>query len=113
MSRTLVLLALLLSACGRQRPGAVTPFGLELCVENATVGYGHVIARAGPTRFDVQPGRVVCKRVSATGGTNLVAPTFSGGAAGPLAFRRRLPGTSGCWHWRLENARVSDLYPCD
>ena len=113
MTRPLVLLVLLLAACGRQRPGTVSPYESELCVANETVGYGNIIARAGPTRFDVQPGQTECKRISIAAGTVLQAASTAGGAAGRLSFRSRLPGTPGCWRWRLDNSGVGTLFPCE
>lgn len=90
------------------------PSGLTLCVQNETVGYSNVIARAGPTRFDVLPGREVCKRLNTSqAGIVLQAQTTGGGASGPLAFRSRLPSPFGCWRWRLDNSRVGTLTPCE
>ena len=114
MNRCFVVLALLLAACGPRRTGSMDSNAAELCVQNETVGYGNVVARAGPIRFDVQPGQEVCKRLAGVGsGFTLTARTTGGGAAGPLAFRRELPSPFGCWLWRLDNSRISTLEPCD
>lgn len=113
MTRLLVVLAIvLLAACGKQRPGSLSPTESELCVANETIGYGNVVARVGTTRFDVQSGRTECKRINIAAGTLVQATTTAGGAAGRLAFRARLPGSSGCWLWKLENSGLSSLFPC-
>lgn len=113
VTRLALLAVLLLAACGRQRPGDLSPAEAELCVANETVGYGNVIARAQTTRFDVQSGHTECKRINLLAGTVIQAATTAGGASGRLSFRTRLPGTPGCWLWRLENSGLSSLFPCE
>jgi hypothetical protein len=99
---------------GRTGPG-VEP--LTLCVQNDAQGYGNVIARAGPIRFDVMPGKEVCKRVPETGPRiELAATSMGGGAAGPLSLGTILyPTGSRCWRWHLTSAQASqsDVTPCD
>ena len=111
----LLLLPPLLAGCYGRR-GGTPENALTLCVENATAGYGNVIARAELTRFDVMPGQTVCKRVSpASVRVVLTAATTSGGAAGPLRYSVDLPSTApGCWRWRLGNSQATqaDLIPC-
>ncbi|MBA3969435.1 MAG: hypothetical protein H0X52_04975 [Gemmatimonadetes bacterium] len=114
MRRSLVFLVVLAAACGSRRPGTAEPNVLQLCVQNETVGYGSVTARAGPTRFNVQSGREVCRRLQSIGsGVVLQAQTLGGGAAGPLSFRTTLPSPFGCWRWRLTNTPPTSLVPCD
>jgi hypothetical protein len=114
-----VLLLFLAAACGPFfRPGEDGAAGdrLTLCVENATIAYGNLVARAGPVRFDVMPGQRVCKPLMATGGfIPLRASTTGGGIGGPRTYEARLP-VSGylCWRWRLTDspASSSDLNRC-
>ena len=114
MHRSLVVLGVLVAACGTPRPAELGPNALELCVQNETIGYGNVVARAAQTRFDVQPGQQMCKQVNAVGGgVALQAQTTAGGAAGPLSFRRTLTSPFGCWRWVLNNSRATSLAPCD
>jgi hypothetical protein len=121
MRRSIILVPismLLLAGCWPFGRNTATAGGdvLTLCVENATAGYGNVIARAELTRFDVLPGQTVCKRITPSSPSlTLTARTTSGGAAGPLSYAMNLPSTSpGCWHWRLGNSTASalDLTPC-
>jgi hypothetical protein len=111
-----LLLPLLLAGCWHGRRAAASENDLTLCVENATAGYGNVIARAELTRIDVMPGQTVCKRVSpASVRVVLTAVTTSGGAAGPLRYSIDLPSAApGCWRWRLGNSQATqaDLVPC-
>jgi hypothetical protein len=118
MHRSAAVLLLCLAACGPFfRPGgepASTP--QVLCVENAAVAYGNLIAHAGPVRFDVMPGQQVCKRVMGTGAyVALRAVTTGGGLRGPRSYAERLPiGGYDCWRWRLTDSPASsaDLGPC-
>lgn len=119
MNRATVVLLLGLAGCGPflRHGGGGAPEGLRVCVQNATAGYGNIVAHAGLTRFDVQPGEQVCKSVNGTGPSlRLTAVTTGGGAAGPLSFATTLQvGATSCWRWRLANERASqiDLVPCD
>ena len=89
---------------------------LRLCVQNATVAYGNLVARAGIVRFDVLPGQEVCKRVAIAGASvPLRAVTTGGGSGGPRSYAADLlPGTSTCWVWRLSDspASATNLMPC-
>jgi len=118
MKRIGVALLLAASACGAFRrdqdnPGAQS---LRLCVQNATAGYGNITARADLVRFDVMPGREVCRIVPAAGPSLVLqASTVGGGTAGPLNYATRLTtGAGGCWRWRLTDSPASavDLTPC-
>ncbi len=122
MKRYTVLLLLGLSACWPfareegdedRRP----PEPLMLCVQNAAVAYGSLVARAGLVRFDVMPGERVCKRLAGAGpAIGLTAVTTGGGLSGPRRYSARLDvGGSRCWRWRLTDSPASavDLMPCD
>jgi hypothetical protein len=119
MMRIAALTAIGLAACGplARGSGEADDERLRLCVQNATVGYGNIVARAGLTRFNVMPGQEQCRQVTATSiALELRATTTGGGSQGPLSYAERLqPGGSGCWRWRLGNARSSsaDLMPCE
>jgi hypothetical protein len=118
MMRIAAIAALSLAACGplARGSGQADEDRLRLCVQNATVGFGNIVARAGLTRFNVMPGEEQCRAVTVTGmAIELRAATTGGGASGPLSYSERLqPGGSSCWRWRLTNARASsvDLTPC-
>ena len=118
MKRIGVALLIGASACGvfRRDQDNPTAQSLRLCVQNATVGYGNVIARADLVRFDVMPGRQVCKLIAATGASVvLTAESTGGGSNGPLRFATRLNvGGGGCWRWRISDQTASqvDLTPC-
>ena len=119
MRRIIFLFPLLLAGClpfGRREAGAGRP-ALTLCVENATAGYGNIIARTETVRFDVIPGRTECKELPSLGGSvRLTARTVGGGARGPMEYAATLPSSApGCWHWRLGNSQSSeiDVMPCD
>jgi hypothetical protein len=118
MMRIAALAAIGLAACGplARGSGEADDERLRLCVQNATVGYGNIVARAGITRFNVMPGQEQCRPVSVTGiALELQATTTGGGSLGPLSYAERLqPGGAPCWRWRLTNARSSsvDLTPC-
>ncbi|HET7459691.1 MAG TPA: hypothetical protein VFJ82_00530 [Longimicrobium sp.] len=117
MRRIVAAVLLVLPACKPQQPGGgPAPRPLRLCVQNETVAYGNVIAYAGPVRFDVMPGREVCKRLAEPGPfVQLRANTTSGGAHGPLSYAARLQvGATRCWAWRLTEAPggAGDLSPC-
>jgi len=117
--RQIVAAALLaLPACKPQQPGAgPAPQSVRLCVQNETVAYGNVIAYAGPVRFEVMPGREVCKQLSERGPfVQLRAVTTAGSAHGPLSFAARLQvDATRCWAWRLTEGPggSGDLSPCD
>jgi hypothetical protein len=89
----------------------------RLCIRNATVGYGNIVAHAGLIRFDVMPGQESCKRIAEISShLTLVAETTAGGTAGPLHYNAELPGgASRCWRWELANSQASqaNLMPCD
>lgn len=119
MMRIAALAAIGLAACGplARGSGEAGDERLRLCVQNATVGYGNIVARAGLTRFNVMPGQEQCRPVSVTGmAIELRATTTGGGSLGPLSYAERLqPGGSDCWRWRLGNASATsaDLMPCE
>lgn len=114
MRRSLVLLPLLLAACAGAQSGGGTSNALTLCIENATAGYGNVVARVESARFEVLPGRTLCRELNPASATpRLTAVTTSGGAAGPLRFATMLPSSGGCWHWRLSGHAEGALLPCD
>jgi hypothetical protein len=114
-----VLLLVLTAACGslfrrsEDAPGAAR---LRLCVQNETVAYGNIIARANLVRFDVMPGQTECKQLSsASPSIALTARTTGGGRAGPLSYRATLQtGGFSCWVWKLSDspASTADLVPC-
>lgn len=120
MPRLAFLALAALAACATARqaggPDAEDAGGLRLCVRNATVGYGNLVARAGLVRIDVLPGEEVCRRLTGPGPTfALRAETTGGGAAGRLSYTATLQaGGSSCWRWRLTNqpGSASDLMPC-
>jgi hypothetical protein len=118
MKRIGVALLLMAGACGvfRRDQDNPTAQSLRLCVQNATVGYGNITARADLVRFDVMPGREVCRMVPAAGPSLVLqAQTMGGGGAGPINYATRLTtGAGGCWRWRLTDAPSSavDLTPC-
>lgn len=118
MSRAAVVLLLVLAACGSLRHSAgAAPESVRLCVQNAAEAYGNIVAHAGMVRFDVQPGREVCKSLSGMGPSfQLRAYTTGGGSSGPLTYATTLQ-VSGmdCWRWRLGSSRSTaiDLVPCD
>lgn len=89
----------------------------QLCVRNGTIAYGNIIARAGLVRFDVMPGREVCKPLPTAGpSVQLLAETTSGGSAGPITYAATLHTANvRCWRWRLTESRASatDLSPCE
>ena len=118
MMRIAAVTLVCLTACGplARGSGDEGPNTLRLCVENATAGYGNIIAHAGLVRFNVMPGQEQCRPVHVPGSAlQVTARTMGGGAAGPLSYTERLqPGATGCWRWRLTNSRASaaDLTPC-
>lgn len=121
MQRPAFVLLMCLAACGPlfrkgEDENAPPPERLTLCVENQTVAYGNLVARAGQLRFDVMPGQQECKRVLGYGpALEIRAVTTGGGIAGPRRYSARLPGgVRGCWLWRLTDAPASeiDLGPC-
>lgn len=106
-----------LSACGPAlREGEMDAGSTRLCVENATAGYGNIVARAGLVRFTVMPGEEQCRPVIVTGAAlELRAVTTGGGSSGPVSYGERLQtSASRCWRWRLTNSPASsaDLTPC-
>lgn len=118
MRRIVAAALLALPACAPRQPGAgPAPRPMRVCVQNETVAYGNVIAYAGPVRFDVMPGREVCRQLSERGPfVQLRAVTTAGGAHGPLRFAARLQvDATRCWAWRLTDAPggTGDLSPCD
>ena len=118
MMRIAVVTILCLGACEplARGSGDDDPQALRVCVENSTVGYGVVIARAGLVRFNVQPGHEECRKVMATGVDMVLrAVTTGGGIAGPVSYAQPLePNATGCWRWVLTNASASaaNLRPC-
>ncbi len=118
MHRPAAVLLLGLASCGPFfRPGEeADPDRLTLCIENATIAYGNLVARAGPIRYDVMPGQQVCKPVMGTGPyVALQAVTTGGGIEGPHRYAERLQiGGFRCWRWRLTDspASAADLGPC-
>ena len=116
MRLPLVLIFLVLAACAQQPGGQSTPGNaMTLCIENATAGYGNVVARVEAARYEVIPGRTMCRTVSLASATpRISATTTGGGTSGPLRFSLSLPSTPGaCWRWRLSGANSEgDLLPC-
>ena len=120
MDRIVIILILCAVGCAplRNRGDEPEPGNqpLRLCVRNATVAYGNIVAHAGLVRFDVLPGQQLCRPVSDPGpGVALTAATTGGGSAGPLSFRNTLrSGASRCWTWTLRDNPGSalDLEPC-
>ena len=119
MHRCAAVLLLCLGACGpffRRGDRAHERERLTLCVRNATIAYGNLVARAGPVRFDVMPGQQVCKPLIGSGGyIQLRAVTTGGGIGGPRRYEERLPISGyACWLWRLTDSPASsaDLGPC-
>jgi hypothetical protein len=118
MKRIAVALLIGAGACGvfRRDQDNPTAQSFRLCVQNGTVGYGNITAHADLVRFDVMPGRQVCRLVPAAGPSILLqASTSGGGTAGPLTYANRLTtGAGGCWLWRLTDSPASavDLIPC-
>ena len=119
MRRCAAVLLLGLGACGpffRRGDDAPHRERLTLCVQNHTVAYGNLIARAGPVRFDVMPGQEVCKPLIGVGPSiDLRAVTTGGGIGGPRRYEERLPVDGySCWLWRLTDSPASsaDLGPC-
>lgn len=119
MMRYVALPLLFLAACGPFFRRSDTPDtdALRLCVRNGTVAYGNIVARAGLVRFDVMPGREVCRRLSTAGPVvQLRAQTTGGGSAGPITYEATLQtGNARCWRWSLSEspASAADLVPCD
>ncbi len=115
----LIFLALLAVGCAPIQPRTDTPMRdpMTLCIENATAGYGNVIAYARAVRFEVMPGRTVCKELKEFASTvPLRASTVGGGAAGRLSFSASVePRHGNCWQWTLSNSRASsfNVLPCD
>ena len=119
MKRIASAVLLSLAACGTGMRSGDEPAGerLQLCVQNGTTAYGNIIARAGLVRFDVMPGREVCKPLPTAGPTvRLLAETTGGGSRGPITYATTLQtGNVLCWRWRLTETPTSatDLRPCD
>jgi hypothetical protein len=116
MRPSLFLLPLVLAACAKQ-PGPRSEPGnaMTLCIENATAGYGNVVARVEAVRYEVTPGRSVCRTVTlASASPRLTAVTTGGGTTGPLRFAVNLPSSTGaCWRWRLSGSQTEGaLLPC-
>jgi hypothetical protein len=114
MRWSLVLLTLVAAACARPR-GATPGNAMMLCIENATAGYGNVVARIEAIRYEVLPGRTMCREITPASATpRISAVTTSGGAAGPLRFATTLPSSSGgCWRWRVSGQQTEgSLLPC-
>ena len=109
------LLVAVLAGCASSRgPDGPRPGEVTLCIENAAVGYGNLVAYAGSARFNVYAGEEVCKNVMAAGpGLSVRAASTGGGAAGPLRFQFQLPSLANCWYWRVSTANVLDLTPCE
>jgi hypothetical protein len=110
-----ILLALVAAACSRPRSGPAGGNALTLCIENATTGYGNVVARLETTRMEVTPGRSLCREFTpASGSPVITAVTRGGGVTGPLRFSTSLPSGGGaCWRWRLEGVQSEgSLLPC-
>jgi hypothetical protein len=118
MRRAVALVAAVaLAACAHHRKNGPGLEPLMVCVQNGAQAYGTLIARVGAMRYDVMPGKEVCKRITETGpNLALTATTIGGGAAGPLEFATTLyPTGSRCWVWRLTSAKASqsDVVPCE
>ena len=125
MDRIALVVLLCVAACAPRRASSADgprPDGppvepLRLCIRNSTLGYGNVIASAGPVRFTVLPGQEQCRNVNDTGpGLRLAAVTTGGGVQGPLSYATTLrSAATKCWVWNLTNTPSSslDLEPCD
>lgn len=102
-------------ACSSSRPPeGFDPNAVTLCIENAAVGYGNVVAYVGSMRFNVYPGEETCKDIRGVGADLPIrATTTGGGSLGPLRFAFRLPASSGCWYWRVSTSAALDVMPCD
>lgn len=110
----LCLVPLVLLGCTGNRSGGVDN-SLTLCIENATAGYGNVVARVESARFEVRPGQTLCRRIGTAGNApRLTASTVGGGISGQLRFRTTLPGGgAGCWRWQLSGRETEGaLLPC-
>jgi hypothetical protein len=119
MRRSVVLIPLALAACSsapRSAPGTATAAGtaMTLCIENATAGYGNVVARVESLRYEVPPGRTQCRELTpASTSPRITANTTSGGTTGPLRFSTTVPTNGGCWRWRVATSQTEgDLLPC-
>ncbi|HET7232166.1 MAG TPA: hypothetical protein VFJ16_19320 [Longimicrobium sp.] len=119
MKRIAAGLLVWLTACGPRHGngnGGPAPEQVTLCVQNETVAYGNIVARAGGVRFDVMPGEQVCKRVPGLGPMiALSAVTTAGNLNGPLSYATQLQvSAGGCWTWRLTDSPASahDVTPC-
>ena len=116
MRRSLILIPLVLVACARQSgPRPASGNEMTLCIENATAGYGNVVARIESIRYEVLPGRSMCRTLTvAAASPRLTAETTGGGTAGPLRFATTLPSSTGaCWRWRLSGTQSEGaLLPC-
>lgn len=109
-----VLLMILCAACGGRAASAYDPNAVRMCIENASVGYGNVVAYVNSVRFTVFPGEEVCRPVrAAASGLSVRASTTGGGSTGPLRYSFNLPGGVYCWHWRVTNTRGVDIVDCD
>jgi hypothetical protein len=82
MKRIATLAVISLAACGplARGNGEAGEERLRLCVQNATVGYGNIVARAGITRFNVMPGQEQCRPVAVTGIALELRAETTGGA---------------------------------
>jgi hypothetical protein len=113
----LVAAVAVLAGCAQRKKSGPAPQPLMVCVQNGAQAYGNLIARVGTMRYDVMPGKEVCKRITETGpNLALTATTIGGGAAGPLNFATTFyPTGSRCWVWRLTSAQASqsDVVPCE
>jgi hypothetical protein len=117
MRGSALLLALLLAACTQARPASSPANALTLCIQNATAGYGNVVALIERTRYEVRPGQTSCRQIAAAGtSARLSAHTTAGGERGQLQFATTLPSAGvGCYRWRLAGPQSTqgDLLPCE
>lgn len=114
---SLLFLVVLIAGCRTaNRPVRLPGEGVTLCVENATIGYGDIIARVDQLRLDVGPSQTECRELTNIGGAiPITATTTGGGATGTLSYSATIPSSMpGCWHWRLGNSPASQvaLAPC-
>ena len=117
MRRTTLLLAVLFAACSQARPTSSPQNAFTLCLQNATAGYGNVIALIERVRYEVRPGQTSCRQVNpASTSARLVAHTSAGGDRGQLQFATTLPSAGApCYRWRLADSQnpAGNILQCE
>ena len=115
----LPLLPLALAACSQSRPASTPVNAFTLCLQNATAGYGNMVALIERVRYDVRSGQTSCKQVNpATSNARLVAHTIGagGGTNEQLQFATTLPSAgASCYLWRLSTPQnqAGDILQCE